>query len=187
MRDRIVRDIEESIAVKQELLKKNTELLERACQWVAECIRSGHKLILFGNGGSAADCQHIAAEFVGRFLKERKAVPALALTSNTSTLTAIGNDYGFDRVYERQIEAFAAPGDVAIAISTSGNSPNVLKGIAKSRELGLRVIGMTGISGGKMKDACDLLIAVPSAKTARVQEAHSLIGHIISERADELI
>jgi D-sedoheptulose 7-phosphate isomerase len=149
-----------------------------------ECLSRGNKILLCGNGGSAADAQHIAAEFVGRYEKERRAFPSIALTTDTSALTALGNDYGYEQIFARQVEALAKEGDVLIAISTSGNSPNVLAAIAKAREIGCSTIGMTGQSGGKMRDKCDALIAVPSDRTSRIQEAHITIGHLWCEYVD---
>lgn len=181
--------IEASIATHQRLL--NSEATVRLIAAVAESIvkamQQGRKLLLFGNGGSAADAQHIAAEFVGRFAIERAALPAFALSVNTSCLTAIGNDYGFDQVFARQIEAFGKPGDVAMGISTSGNSPNVLLGVAKAKEIGLTTVALTGDSGGKMKTDADYCIGVPSSETPRIQECHILIGHVISELVEKAI
>ena len=156
-------------------------------QLVLEALSAGNKLILFGNGGSAADCQHIAADFVGRFAFDRDALPAMALTVNTSSLTAIANDYGFEHVFSRQIQGLGRPGDVAMGLSTSGNSPNVLRGLAAARELGLRTVALTGASGGKLKDSLDLdfCVCVPSDETPRIQECHTLIGHVISELVEQ--
>ena len=187
MANKIAAMIKDSIAVKKAVLEKQTALIERAAAMIAECFKRGDKVVLFGNGGSAADCQHLAAEFVGRYLKERRALPAIALTTDTSILTAVGNDYGFGRVFERQIEALASSGDVAIAISTSGNSQNVLLGIEKAKKLGLYTIALCGGSGGRMKTLADLAIVVPSEKTPRIQECQLMIGHIICERVDELL
>lgn len=153
---------------------------------ILKAFTSGKKVLLCGNGGSAADAQHIAAEFVGRYEKERRAYPSIALTTDTSALTAIGNDYGYDRVFARQVEALAVAGDVLIAISTSGNSPNVLAAIEKARDVGCVVIGLTGSSGGKMREMCDALIAVPADRTARIQEAHITIGHLWCEYVDAM-
>ena len=144
-------------------------------------------MLLFGNGGSAADAQHIAAEFVGRFAFDRPALPALALSVNSSCVTAIGNDYGFDLVFSRQIEALARPGDLAIGISTSGNSSNVLQGLSVAREMGLCTVALTGCTGGKLKNVVDHCICAPSNETPRIQECHILIGHIISELVEETI
>jgi len=186
---RVKRSIQSSIAVKQ-LLLGNDEVVSLIAE-VSDCLvnmfRTGNKLLLFGNGGSAADAQHIAAEFVGRFAFNRPPLPALALSVNTSCLTAIGNDYGFDLVFSRQIEALARPGDLVLGISTSGNSPNVLKGIATARELGLTTIAFTGCTGGQLKNAADFCLCAPSNETPRIQECHILMGHIISELAEETI
>lgn len=152
---------------------------------LAEAVRSGNTVFFMGNGGSAADSQHLAAEFVGRFQKERRGLPAVALTTDTSILTAVGNDYGFESVFSRQVEALARPGDVVVGLSTSGNSPNVVKALQAARELGAVTVGLTGRSGGKMADICDLCIRVPADVTARVQEAHALIGHIACHLVDE--
>ncbi len=178
--------IEASISTKRSLLG-STEVLRtvaRASEELVTALRQGNKVLLFGNGGSAADAQHIAAEFVGRFAFDRPALPALALTANSSTLTAISNDYGFDRVFSRQIEAVGRPGDVAIGISTSGNSPNVLDAVLAARKNGLRTIALTGGTGGKLRDKVDYCICVPSKETPRIQECHILIGHIISDLAE---
>ncbi len=145
----------------------------------------GNKLLLFGNGGSAADSQHIATEFVSKFRKDRKALPALALNTNTSSLTAIGNDFDFGRVFERQVEAFARKGDVVIGISTSGNSENVIRGLKKAKEMGCLAVGFTGKSGGKVKVVADITIAVDSTETSLIQEVHIAIGHIISNIVEE--
>jgi len=144
-----------------------------------ESLRSGGKLLFFGNGGSAADAQHLAAELVIRYKTDRKAIAAIALTTDSSTLTACGNDLGFDALFERQIEALGREGDVAVGISTSGKSPNVLRGLSQARKSGLRTVGLTGGSGGEMASVCDSIIKVPSAVTARVQEMHITIGHML--------
>jgi D-sedoheptulose 7-phosphate isomerase len=154
---------------------------------LVEALIQGKKPILFGNGGSAADAQHIAAELVGRFAFDRPALPALALSVNSSCLTAIGNDYGFDVVFARQIEALGGSGDVAIGISTSGNSPNVVSALAVARKMGLHTVALTGGSGGALKTAVDHCICVPSIETPRIQECHILIGHTISELVEESI
>ena len=143
------------------------DTLEQAAVACIRCFRDGGKILLAGNGGSAADAQHIAAEFTGRFVKERRALPALALTTDTSALTAIGNDFGFDKIFERQIEALALPGDVLIAISTSGNSENVINAIKKANEMECLTIGLTGKGGGMMKELCNINIVIPSSNTAR--------------------
>ena len=187
MKDKITQDIQESIRVKTELLKVHVPLIEKAARRVLECLEAGNKAIFFGNGGSASDSQHLAAEIVGRYEKERLGYPAIALTTDTSILTAVGNDYGFDKIFERQIEALGLRGDVAFGLSTSGNSKNVLLGIKKAKALGLFTIGFSGRSGGELASLVDLSIVVPSQKTARIQESHIMIGHIICERVDELL
>jgi D-sedoheptulose 7-phosphate isomerase len=148
---------------------------------ISDCLAAGGKLLLFGNGGSAADAQHLAAEFVGRFVVERPGLAAIALTTDSSILTAVANDYGFERVFSRQIEALARPGDVAIGISTSGNSPNVIEAVNKAKEQNLKTIGLVGKDGGALAGCVDLAITVSSTNTARVQECHIAIGHILCE------
>lgn len=186
---RVSRSIEASIATKERLLGSDevVSIIARVSEIMVEALEKGNKVLLFGNGGSAADAQHIAAEFVGRFAFDRPALPALALSVNTSCLTAIGNDYGFDLVFSRQLEALAHQGDVAIGISTSGNSPNVLRAMAVARKMGLHTVALTGCTGGKLKGAVDHCICVPSDQTPRIQECHILIGHIISELVEETI
>jgi D-sedoheptulose 7-phosphate isomerase len=177
--------VEESIAAKRAFFEKNSGLVQEAAERIIAAIRRGNKLLLFGNGGSAADAQHIAAEFVGRYRKDRCALPAIALTTDTSILTCIGNDLSFDMVFSRQIESLGKAGDVAIAISTSGNSPNVLHGIARARERGIYTIGFTGRDGGKMGAVVDMHLNVNTASTARVQEVHILLAHILCEIVEE--
>jgi D-sedoheptulose 7-phosphate isomerase len=187
--NRVSKSIEASIAVKQRLLG-STELVStvaKVSEILVDALDQGNKVLLFGNGGSAADAQHIAAEFIGRFAFDRPALPAFALSVNTSCVTAIGNDYGFDLVFSRQIEALGRPGDVAIGISTSGNSPNVLRGVSAAQKMGLYTIALTGQTGGKLKNVVDSCICVPSNETPRVQECHILIGHIISELVEQTI
>lgn len=152
---------------------------------LVETFRSGGKLIVMGNGGSAADSQHFAAEIVGRFKMERKALPAVALSTDSSILTAIGNDYGFDSVFSRQVEALASAGDMVVGISTSGNSPNVLKALQLAREHGCRTVGLLGKDGGSIKDVCDLSLIVPTSDTPRIQEAHITIIHIICDLVEK--
>ena len=153
--------------------------IERAAGMIVESLSHGGQLLLCGNGGSAADAQHIAAEFLGRFLRERGPLPAIALHANTSAVTAIGNDYGFDEVFARQLLAYAKRGDVLLTISTSGESPNVLRAAQVAREVGVRVIGMTGRGAGSLAPMCDVCLAVPASDTPRIQEGHTLIGHLL--------
>ena len=162
----------------------SSEILD-AAQKIQGRLEAGGKLLLMGNGGSAGDAQHIAAELVGRFKKERKAMPALALTVDTSSLTALGNDYGFDTIFERQVEALANKNDTVIGISTSGNSENVVRAVNKANSIGAFTIGLLGNDGGKLKDAVNLPIIIPSNDTARIQEVHITIGHIICEIIEE--
>ncbi|MBI2354152.1 MAG: D-sedoheptulose 7-phosphate isomerase [Deltaproteobacteria bacterium] len=156
-------------------------------QLLTETFRSGGKLLVMGNGGSAADAQHFAAEIVGRFKLERAALPAVALSTDTSILTAIGNDYGFDLVFKRQVEALAAAGDAVVGISTSGNSPNVLAALALARERGCRTVGLLGKDGGSIKSACDLALIVPSTDTPRIQEGHITIIHIVCDLVERTL
>lgn len=158
--------------------------LEQIATEVKVALQRGNKILFCGNGGSAADSQHLAAEFVGRFQKERAGLPAIALTVDTSILTAVGNDYGFDRVFERQVEALGNKGDVLIGISTSGSSSNVVKAIELAKQKGIFCAGFTAAGGGKMATLCDVNIAVPAKVTARAQEVHILLGHILCELAD---
>jgi D-sedoheptulose 7-phosphate isomerase len=174
-----------SISVKRQFLRDNLASLEQAIEIVAAALRDGHKLLLFGNGGSAADAQHIAAEFVNRFKIERAPLPAIALTTDTSTLTSIANDYGYAEVFAKQVQALGRPGDVALAISTSGNATNVLRAVAVCKRSGVRTIALTGGSGGKLATVADLVLnAAATTETARIQETHILVGHVICELVD---
>jgi D-sedoheptulose 7-phosphate isomerase len=185
----LVRDrIQGSIAVKQVLLSDaafHATVVQAAMQ-IVKALRAGGKVIFCGNGGSAADAQHLAAEFTGRYLKERRALPALALHTNTSSLTAIGNDYGFDLVFARQLEALGKEGDVLVGISTSGNSRNVLRAMEVAKAKSIYTIALTG-SGGSMRDLSDCAVCIPSVETPRIQECHILTGHIICEIAEDLV
>jgi D-sedoheptulose 7-phosphate isomerase len=179
------RQIDESCEVAQlsrELLSKICLLSERTVR----AIKSGRCVFFCGNGGSAADAQHLAAEFVGRFRLERLPLPSMALTTNTSLLTAIANDYGYDQVFSRQVHAFAKPSDILFGISTSGNSPNVVRAIQEARTLGVYTVGLTGRSGGKLKECADVLLNVPSDQTPRIQESHILLGHIYCDLVERL-
>ncbi len=183
MRDKIEQYINESIEVKKKILEDSNiiETIKKVVDYIVDVYKNNGKILLCGNGGSAADAQHIAAEFSGRFKLDRRPLFAEALHVNTSYLTAVANDYSYDEVFSRLVEAFGKSGDFLIAISTSGNSPNILKAIEKARELGIKVLGLSGKDGGKMKDMCDYIIVVPSYNTPRIQEAHIMIGHIIAE------
>ena len=174
--------IESSLELQRKLLEPDRRaLIARVATLMAESIRAGGKVLFFGNGGSAADAQHWAAELVGRYLKERPALPSIALTANSSIVTCLGNDYGFDHVFRRQIEALCRPGDVAFGVSTSGNSANVIAGLEAAREIGAVAVGLTGASGGRMLAVCDECIRFPSEEVPRIQEGHTLIGHILCE------
>jgi D-sedoheptulose 7-phosphate isomerase len=182
--DRITEIWSEHLAVAR-LLSDLTSGVSNAVDLIYASLASGGQLLVGGNGGSAADAQHITAELTGRFLRDRQPLRAIALHANTSSLTAIGNDYGFERVFARELSAHARPGDVLLAISTSGNSRNILLAIEAAREAAVSVIGMTGESGGMMKAACDLCLCVPSRSTARIQEMHITIGHAICELLEQ--
>lgn len=182
--DRIVAIWNEHLETAKALLSLASEV-SSAVDIVCSSLSAGGQLFTAGNGGSAADAQHIAAELTGRFLRDRKPLRALALHGNTSALTAIGNDYGYERVFARELSAHARPGDVLLAISTSGNSPNILRAIETARLYKVVVIGLTGESGGKMRPACDLCLCVPSKSTPRIQEMHITIGHAICELVEE--
>lgn len=160
--------------------------IEVACEMITSAIKSGNKVLLAGNGGSAADAQHIAAELTGRYVKDRKPLPGIALTVDTSALTSIANDYGYEHVFSRQLEAFARPGDLFIGISTSGNSPGILAAFESAKKLEVKTLGLSGRDGGKMNGLCELNIIVPSNITARIQEMHILIGHILCTAVDDL-
>ena len=158
--------------------------LEQCAKHTEKALTEGHKILFCGNGSSAADSQHLAAEFVGSFQKERKGLPAIALTVDTSILTAVANDYGYDTVFARQVQALGEPGDVLVGISTSGNSKNVLLAVEEAKAKGIFCIGMTAEGGGKMAEACDICLAVPDKVTARAQEMHIMMGHILCELVD---
>jgi len=181
MKDTIKARIEESIEAKEKLHESQAENIEAAARAIIGSLRSGGKALIFGNGGSAADSQHIAAELVGRFKKERPPFAAIALTTNTSLLTALANDYGYDLTFSRQVEALGKEGDVAIGLSTSGSSKNVIAALNKAKSMGLKTIGLTGAAGKAMKEICDVTITVGSKDTPRIQESHILIAHIICE------
>lgn len=175
--------VEEHIQVSQDLLPLQN-LMAQTSELFYECLSSGHKIMFAGNGGSASDAQHLAAEFVGRFQNERCALSAIALTTDTSALTAIGNDYGFDDIFARQVEALAHSGDIFVALSTSGQSENLVCAVNKARLKGCYVVGFLGKGGGQLQSMCDKALVVPSAVTARIQEMHILMGHFLCERMD---
>ena len=181
----VIAGLRESADLKLKLANDAAPAIVQAAEIIAGCLASGGKVLLFGNGGSAADAQHLAAEFVGRFAMERKALPAIALTTDTSILTAIGNDYGYEHVFVRQVQALGRPNDVAIGISTSGKSPNVVEAIRVARAAGLRTFALSGNDGGPLKAAAELSIVVPSRITARIQECHIAIGHVLCELVEK--
>jgi D-sedoheptulose 7-phosphate isomerase len=179
------RYFEESANVKLKFIEENEDKLKNAIEIIYNALKSGNKILICGNGGSAADAQHFAAELVGRFKLERRGFPAIALTTDTSILTALGNDYGFDIIFERQVEALGKEGDVLVGISTSGNSENVIRAVNKAKEMGIYTIGLLGKGGGKLKDIVDLALIVPSNDTARIQECHLTIYHVICEEVEK--
>jgi len=182
----ILNILEDSVAVKERSIRQNMDLIKVASERLTECIIAGHKLLIFGNGGSAADSQHIAAEFVNRFRIERPPLGAIALTTDTSILTSIGNDYHFDDIFAKQIKALGNTSDIAWGISTSGNSANVLEGIKTAKEIGMFTLGMTG-RGGELTNQADLVFTVDSDITARIQETHITIAHILCELVDRIL
>ncbi len=181
--------IKSELQAHKETIDKTIEIMvpsiEEASKLVSKTLLDGHKVLLCGNGGSAADAQHIAAELSGRYKTERKGLPGIALTTDTSALTAIANDYGYDRIFDRQVEALANEGDLLIGISTSGNSANVISALKLAKELGCTTLGMSGRDGGAMNEVCTLNLVVPSFDTPRIQEMHILIGHIICQAVDD--
>lgn len=183
----LTRSLEEHLKTIQALIDSRLGEIEAAGSLIWEALKSGNKILLCGNGGSAADAQHIAAELVGRYEQERRGFPAISLTTDTSALTAVSNDYGYEEVFARQVEALAVAGDVLIAISTSGKSPSVVKAADQARALGCKTIALTGCSGEPLTSHCDLAVVVPSDRTSRVQEAHITIGHLWCEIVDKVL
>jgi D-sedoheptulose 7-phosphate isomerase len=177
--------VADSLELKKAFFSANEDRIVQVAREICRAIENGNKVLLFGNGGSAADAQHIAAEWVGKFQRERRPLPAIALTTDTSILTSIGNDYGFDQIFARQIRALGQKGDIAVAISTSGNSPNVLLAADAARETGMITIGMTGKDGGKLGAKVQYHLNVPHNLSARIQEVHIMLGHILCELTEE--
>lgn len=185
MNDPIRKSIADHLTVAQAVQETMVDLIAAVGKRLIEVLESGNKILLCGNGGSAADAQHIAAELTGRYLaKNRRPLAAIALTTDTSALTAIGNDFGIEQIFSRQVEALGVKGDLLVAISTSGNSPNILRAVESARERGLAVVGVTGGNGGKLQNACDLALVVPSSHTPHIQEMHILIAHILCDLID---
>ena len=183
-REIVAASFDEGLEVQQAIRDTLLDGVTQAGQWLVDTLKGGGKLLLFGNGGSAADAQHIAAELIGQFGRTRDGLPAIALTTDTSVLTALSNDMGVEAVFARQIQALGREGDLAVAISTSGSSPNVLAGAREARNRGLRTIGLTGTRGAELAQVCDLALQVPSASTPRIQEGHIAIGHALCELVD---
>ena len=185
MRDKITDILLESIHVKEELLRTHVSQIKDIAELMVDCLKKNGKVILFGNGGSAADSQHIAAEFVGRFKKDRSALAGIALTTNTSILTSLANDYGYEVVFAKQIEALGQKNDLAVGISTSGKAKNVANGIKQAKKMGLKTVALVGGDGGELAKLADMSLIVPSNITARIQEAHITIGHIVCEIVEQ--
>jgi len=185
--EKIINQIKDSIAVKEKVLRDLVGLINQAAQVCIASLKNGGKILICGNGGSAADAQHISGELVGRFKKERKGFPAIALTTDTSIITAWANDYDFATIFSRQVEAQGKKGDVLLGLSTSGNSENVIKAVEQGKKQGLKTIGLLGKGGGKLKDLCDLSMVVPSKDTPRIQEAHMLVYHILCDLIEEAL
>ena len=185
MKEQAIKAFDESASVKHQFVREHAERIEQVVKLIATAFRDGRKVLLFGNGGSATDAAHIAAEFVGRYHRDRMPLPAIALATDIAAITCIANDYGYEELFARQIRAHGQKGDVAIAISTSGNSPNVLKGVEAARAIGLTTIAWTGGSGGKLAGMVDHPFVVPSKVTARIQESHITLGHVLCELIEE--
>lgn len=185
MKERAIKAFEESASVKQQFVRDHADRIVQVVKLIATAFREGRKVLLFGNGGSATDAAHIAAEFVGRYHRERAPLPAIALATDVATITCIANDYGYDELFARQILAHGQKGDIAIAISTSGNSSNVLKGVEAARAIGLTTIAWTGGTGGKLAGMVEYAFVVPSKVTARIQESHITLGHVLCELIEE--
>ena len=187
MKEEIVQIFQESADLKLRFIRQNAELLNQVVKIVVNAFKAGNKILLFGNGGSAADAQHIAAEFINRFLIERPPLPAIALTTDSSILTSISNDYGYVDSFSKQIKALGKEGDVAIGISTSGSAANVIKAVKVAREMGLKTVGLTGMDGGELARIVDHAIVVNSQVTPRIQEVHITIGHVLCEMVDRML
>lgn len=179
MKNSIISELKESIETKNQVIKCLVPQIEQAAKLMIEALKAGNKVFFFGNGGSAADAQHLAAELIGRYRKDRRSLPAIALTTDTSIITSISNDYGYEVIFAKQIEGLAKSGDIAVGLSTSGNSRNVIVALEKAKELGCKTIGFLGCDGGRIAEIVDTAITVPSRVTARIQESHITIGHIV--------
>lgn len=187
MKEKILKAFEESVSVKQDFIKENIERVIEVSKLLSDAFNNGNKLITFGNGGSAADASHIVGEFVNRFKKERPGLPAIALNTDTAVLTSIANDYDFSEVFARQIKAIAQEGDVVIAISTSGNSPNILKAVDAAKKKKLKIIAFTGTKGDKLAAKADYAFTIPSSNTPRIQETYITLGHVLCQMVEEIL
>jgi len=185
MKEQVIKAFEESAEVKRRFVREHADRIVEVARLIARAFKEGHKVLLFGNGGSSTDASHIAAEFVGRYHRDRMPLPAIALGTDVATLTCIANDYTYDEIFARQVRAHGQKGDIVIAISTSGNSPNVLKGAEAARAIGLITVGWTGGKGGKLASLVDHCFIVPSPVTARIQESHITLGHVLCELIEE--
>ncbi|HET8579951.1 MAG TPA: D-sedoheptulose 7-phosphate isomerase [Nitrospiraceae bacterium] len=185
MKEQVVKAFEESAEVKRRFVREHADRIVEVARLIARAFKEGHKVLLFGNGGSSTDASHIAAEFVGRYHRDRAPLPAIALGADMAALTCIANDYDYAEIFARQVRAHGQKGDIAIAISTSGNSPNVLRGVEAAREIGLITVGWTGGKGGKLASLVDHSFVVPSTVTARIQESHITLGHVLCELIEE--
>jgi len=187
MRDKILKSFKDSISVKQKFVDEYMETIIEVSRLIADTLKNGSKLLLFGNGGSACDASHIAAEFINRFQRERPAFPAIALNTDMAVITSIANDYDYSTIFERQLKALAQEGDVVIAMSTSGTSPNVIKAVETAIKKGLKVVALTGAKGDKLASMSDYIFAVPSNDTPRVQETHITLGHVLCQMVEEIL
>ncbi|MBS0159409.1 MAG: D-sedoheptulose 7-phosphate isomerase [Nitrospira sp.] len=185
MKEFAIKAFDESAEVKRNFARDHADKIVQVAQLIGRAFQTGHKVLLFGNGGSATDAAHIAAEFVGRYKRERTPFPAIALATDIAAITCIANDYGFDELFARQVRAHGQAGDVAIAISTSGNSPNVLRGVEAAKAMGLTTVAWTGGSGGKLAGMVEYAFVVPSSLTARIQESHITLGHVLCELIED--
>ncbi len=187
MKDRIIQAFEESAEIKRAFVREHADRIAQVAQLIGRAFREGRKVLLFGNGGSSTDASHLAAEFVGRYHRDRAPLPAIALATDMAAVTCIANDYAYDEIFARQVRAHGQKGDIAIAISTSGNSSNVLKGVQAAREAGLTTVGWTGGTGGKLAGLVDYAFVVPSTVTARIQESHITLGHVLCELIEDQV
>lgn len=187
MKEKILKAFEESITTKQEFIKQHIDLIIEVSKLISDTFTKGNKILLFGNGGSASDASHIAGEFVNRFKRERPGLPAIALNTDIAVLTSIANDYDYSEIFARQVKALAYEGDVAIAISTSGNSPNVLKAVDAAKKKKLKIVAFTGVKGDKLSAKADYAFVVPSSNTPRIQETHITLGHVLCQMVEEIL